>query len=412
MNTEHCVIVGASHAGVSLALQLRKEGWTGGIQLISAEAELPYHRPPLSKDFLAGTRSADQIRLRPEKTYADNSIELLLNSEVIAIDRAAKTVQLGDGNSVSYSKLALCMGARARVLAAAVPRENIFYIRTLADLERLAKYALPGKRAVLIGGGYIGLEAAAQLTKKGVKVTLLEVGDRILNRVAAPVVSEYFSALHSSHGVEIYTGVQIEKISEANGVIAIHRTSDHVLEADFIIVGIGIIPNVELAERAGLRIEQGIVVNEFAQTSDPHIYAAGDCTSHPSILYQRQLRLESVQNATDQARVAAANICGKVVQYDTVPWFWSDQYDTKLQTAGLHNGHDSVVVRGDPGNFLESGFAVFYLKDGRLLAADCINRPKEFMASKQLIRSGAKIEPALLANSELELGSIIEQRQT
>jgi len=406
MNIENCIIIGASHAGVSLALQLRKEGWAGGIQLISAEAELPYQRPPLSKDFLAGTKTADQIRLRPEKAYADNSIELLLNSEVVSIDCTARTVLLGNGDAIPYSKLALCMGARARILPSAEPRENIFYIRTLTDLDRLARYALPGRRAVLIGGGYIGLEAAAQLTQKGVNVTLIEVADRILNRVTAPVVSDYYSALHSSHGVEIKTGVQIEKMSEANRVIEIRSTAGNIFNADFVIIGIGILPNVELAERAGLRIEQGIVVNEFAQTSDPHIYAAGDCTSHPSALYERHLRLESVQNATDQARVAAANICGKAVQYDTVPWFWSDQYDIKLQTVGLQNGHDTVVLRGNPGSFPNSNFAVFYLRDGRLLAADCINRPKEFMASKQLIRNKSNIDPALLANPELELGYI------
>lgn len=405
MNTENCVIIGASHAGVSLALQLRKEGWGGSIQLISAEAELPYHRPPLSKDFLTGMKTADQIRLRPEKTYADNAVELLLNCEVTAIDCVAQTVQLHGGNSVSYSKLALCVGARPRILALAEPRENIFYIRTLEDLTRLTEYVHPGKRGVLVGGGYIGLEAAAQLAQKGVKVTLLEVADRILNRVTAPVVSNYFTALHSSHGVAIHTGVHIESISGVNQGIQIRCNVGSDIEADFVIVGIGITPNIELAARAGLRIDQGIVVNEFAQTSDPQIHAAGDCTMHPSALYQRHLRLESVQNATDQARVAAANICGKKIQYDAVPWFWSDQYDIKLQTAGLHNDHDTVVVRGDPVTSPESGFAVFYLKDGRLLAADCINRPKEFMASKQLIRNRAVIDHASLANEKIDPGS-------
>lgn len=406
MSTGNCVIIGAGHAGVSLALQLRKEGWTGGIQLISAEADLPYHRPPLSKDLLAGTRTAEQIRLRPEQTYADNSIELLLKSEVTAIDIAARTVRLDNGNAVPYSKLALCTGARARILPTAEPRESVFYIRTLADIEHLPRHALPGKRAVLIGAGYIGLEAAAQLMQKGVKVTLLEKADRILNRVTAPAVSKYFAEAHASHGVEIHTGVHIEKLSESNQVFEIQSASGNNLVADFLVVGIGIIPNVELAGRAGLRVEQGIVVNEYAQTSDPHIYAAGDCTVHPSALYGRYLRLESVQNATDQARVAAANICGKNIQYDTVPWFWSDQYDIKLQTAGLHNGHDTVVVRGKIGNTPNSGFAVFYLQDGRLLAADCINRPKEFIASKQWIRNKARIVPEMLANAELELNHI------
>lgn len=406
MTVENCIIIGASHAGVSLALQLRREGWTGGIQLLSADPELPYHRPPLSKDFLAGAKTGDQIRLRPEKVYADNAIELMMNCEVTAIDCAARTIALRDGGRLAYSRLALCVGAQVRTLPLAGPGNNVFYIRTLADVTRLTGNVQAGKRAVLVGGGYIGLEAAAQLVQKGVEVTLLEVADRILNRVTAPELSNYFSALHASHGVVIRTGVSIEAISATDKASSIRIDDGSEIEADFIIVGIGISPNTGLAASAGLLIDQGIVVDEYARTSDPNIYAAGDCTLHPSALYRRQLRLESVQNATDQARIAAANICGKNIVYDTVPWFWSDQYDIKLQTAGLNTGYDAIVVRGDPTNASGTGFVVFYLQQGRLVAADCINRPKEFMASKQFIRSGVKVNLQSLADDEIDIVNI------
>lgn len=400
---ENCVIVGASHAGVSLALQLRKDGWAGGIQLVSAEAALPYHRPPLSKDLLAGTKSPDDIRLRPEKTYADNAIELLLNNPVTAIDRQHTLVQLASGDNLHYTKLALCVGARARRLPYADEFNKICYIRTLEDTARLSARVEAGKRVVVIGGGYIGLEAAAQLVQRGLRVTVLEAADRILNRVTAPILSDYYTALHAVHGVDIECGVTITGITGSESSVRVLYNEGRELTADFIIAGIGITPETALAASAGLQVDQGIVVNEFTQTSDPHIYAAGDCTRHPSPLYARQLRLESVQNATDQARIAAANICGKNLPYDTVPWFWSDQYAIKLQTAGVNTGYGTLVLRGDVTSQSGNGCVVFYLQDGRLLAADCINRPKEFMASKLLIRSGKQVDQNLLTDESMEL---------
>lgn len=411
MTTENCIIAGASHAGVNLALQLRKEGWTGGVQLLSAEAELPYHRPPLTKELLAGSKTPDAIRLRPAKAYADNAIELLLNCEVTAIDREARSIQLRNGASMAYTKMALCVGAQVRRLPQAEHLPNVFYLRTLDDVTRLSAVVNAGKRAVIIGGGYIGLEAAAQLVQKGVSVTILEASNRILSRVTAPVLSNYLTALHTAHGVTIHTGVGIDSINVtgSTNTLQIHHGDTNqaaVLEADFIIVGIGITPNTALAASAGLQVEQGIVVDACARTSDPHIYAAGDCTQHPSALYQCQLRLESVQNATDQARIAAANICGKNIPYDSISWFWSDQFNIKLQTAGISTGYDSIVHRGDITNQSNTGFAIFYLRNHKLLAADCINRPREFMASKQLIRSGVKLDQSVLANEETDLAKI------
>ena len=407
MKNENCLIVGASHAGVSLALQLRKEGWTGAIQLISAESELPYHRPPLSKDFLAGAKTADSIRLRPEQVYSDNAIELLLNIEVTAIDRARQVIRLNNGQSLGYAKLALCVGARVRKLPIADRHANIFYIRTLDDVTRLSAHVQSGRRALIIGGGYIGLEAAAQMIQKRLAVTVLEASSRILGRVAAPILSDYYSALHAAYGVAIHNNAIVNAIVDNDHSSKVFYNNGSEIEADFIIIGIGIAPNIALAAESGLQVGEGIVVNEFAQTSDPNIYAAGDCTEHPSALYQRTLRLESVQNANDQARIAAASICGKNISYDSVPWFWSDQYAIKLQTAGINTGYDSVIARGDTSNASGSGFVLFYLKDGNLLAADCINRPKEFMASKQIIRSGKSIDQQLLIDEAIDLTKLV-----
>jgi 3-phenylpropionate/trans-cinnamate dioxygenase ferredoxin reductase component len=407
MSLDNCVIIGASHAGVSLALQLRKEGWTGGIQLIGAETELPYHRPPLSKDLLAGEKTLDGIRLRPEKIYADNAIELLLGCEVVEIDRSSSCVRLKDGRELSYSKLALCTGAVVRALPQAGQQQNIFYIRTAADTAKLSASLGAGKKAVIIGAGYIGLEAAAQLVQKGVQVNVLEVAERILNRVTAPDVSAYFTALHRKHGVIIDTGVTVTALEGEALVKRVLCSDGKAYEADIVIVGIGILPNVELAERAGLTVEQGIVVDEFACTSDPRIFAAGDCTWHPSALYGRQQRLESVQNANDQARVAAANICGKQVSYDAVPWFWSDQYATKLQTAGVNAGFDQAVTRGDITDANSEGFAVFYCQAGRVLAVDCINRPKEFLIGKRLVQGQVQVDTAALMDESFDLAGLL-----
>jgi len=407
MTIENCVIIGASHAGVSLALQLRKEGWTGGIQLVGAETELPYHRPPLSKDLLSGQKTLDGIRLRPDKIYADNAIELLLGCEVAEIDRQAKIVKLKDGRDLPYSKAALCTGALVRELPQAGKQDNIFYLRTVADTERLSAHLSAGKKAVIIGAGYIGLEVAAQLVQKGIHVTVLEMAERILNRVTAPAISAYFTALHRSHGVKIDTGVTVTALSGERSVEHVLCSNGETYEADIVIVGIGIMPNVGLAERAGLHVEQGIVVDEYACTSDPDIFAAGDCTWHPSLLYGRQHRLESVQNANDQGRIAAANICDKHVIYDVVPWFWSDQYSTKLQTVGVNAGFDQAVVRGDITDAKGEGFAVFYCQAGRVLAIDCINRPKEFMIGKRFVQGKVQVDIAALADESVELAGLL-----
>jgi len=400
--SEACIIVGASHAGVSLALQLRREGWVGPITLIGDEAELPYHRPPLSKEHLAGEKSLDAMQLRPAKLYEDNNIELLLATRVTDIDREARTVTLKIGRKLEYKKLALCTGASVRKFAPAEGVENVHYIRTAQDIARLEPQIEEGRRAVIVGGGYIGLEAAAALTQRGVRVTVLEMSDRILQRVTSPAMSAYIQSLHKSFGVKIYTGIEVVSIREQGEETLVCCTEGQQFEADFLVVGIGVLPNTGLAMSAGIEGESGIQVNEYGQTSDEHVYAAGDCTLHPSHIYGRSIRLESVPNANDQARVVAANMCGKQQVYDAVPWFWSDQYSIKLQMAGLSAGYDQLVARGGLQGGVEASFALFYLKEGVLIAADGVARPKEFMISKQLIKARARITAEVLENEDIE----------
>lgn len=409
MSKQNCVIVGASHAGVSLALQLRREGWQGDIKLVGAESELPYHRPPLSKEFLSGGKQLDDMRLRPAKAFADNDVQLLLGQSVLSIDREKKTLQLHEGQNLHYDKLALCVGASVRRLSLCGDLENVFYLRTSADALLLRERITPGLKAVVIGAGYIGLEVAARLRELDVQVTVLECDKRILPRVTSEPVADFLTRIHRQHGVDLRLDTRATAIHGENCVESVLLSSGEEIPADLVVLGVGILPNTALAEAAGLVLSDGIQVNEYAQTNDPDIFAAGDCCCHPSAIYQRPLRLESVQNANDQARVAAANICGKRVVYDAVPWFWSDQYDVKLQTAGLSDGYDQMVMRGDATETGDNSFAVFYLRRGVLIAADCLARPREFMASKQLIKSRARPDPATLADESIEPAKWMDQ---
>jgi 3-phenylpropionate/trans-cinnamate dioxygenase ferredoxin reductase subunit len=399
------VIVGASHAGVSLALQLRREGWEGPIQLVGAEKELPYHRPPLSKELLSGQKELDAIRLRPEKIYADNDIELLLGNTALKIDKEQRSLHLHDGRVLQYENLALCTGAKVRQLPLALDSERVLYLRTAADVAQLQALAQPGKHAVIIGGGYIGLEAAAVLRKMELEVTVLEMAPRVLARVTSEVLSDYLTSLHMMHGVSIKTSTQVNGIQDHEGKLQVVCNDNTEYLADFALVGIGVDPNTTLAETAGVSLDDGIVVDEKGCTSVPHIFAAGDCTRHPNRFAGGNVRLESVQNANDQARVVAANMVGQASIYDAAPWFWSDQYDIKLQMAGLNSNYDSTVTRGDPTNSENEGFCVFYLRAGELVAVDSVARPKEFMAGKQLIARGITPDKASLADEQIEPAS-------
>lgn len=406
MSKQNCIIVGASHAAAQVAPTLRQQGWEGGIALIGNEYFLPYHRPPLSKDFLSGSKSIDDLLIRQPAVYERSRVRILLGAKVTGIDRTNKQVLLDDGGRGNYDKLVLTTGARVRKIdlpGADLP--GVFYLRDINDVQQIKQYTGKAKNAVIIGGGYIGLETAASLRKLGMDVTVLEAMPRVLQRVTAPEVSAFYTRVHKEEGVEIITDAQVEAIQGEKSVQSVVCKGGDTLHADLVIVGVGVIPNTEIAAEAGLEVDNGIVVDEFAQTSDPDILAAGDCTSHFNKIYGRQIRLESVQNAIDQATVAAHTLCGKSKAYDALPWFWSDQFDLKLQIAGLSQGFTDVVIRGDIEN--SRSFAAFYLKDGELLAVDAVNRPQEFMLSKRLITSKTQVDSAALADESIPFKNLM-----
>ncbi len=421
MNNTTTIIIGASHAAAQLCLSLRQEGFLGRIIVIGNEDYLPYQRPPLSKQFLSGETSIEELDIRPKALYEKHNIEFILKTEVTAIDCKTKTITTNhvDHPTIKYDKLALCTGAQVRKIpipGADLP--HVHYLRQLSDIYSIqhsinaAASNTPQHtpHAVIIGGGYIGLETAAMLRKMNIAVTILEGAPRILGRVTAPEVSSFYHQLHVSHGVNILTDCKITSFTEntTDHCLTINLNNDIKITADLIIVGIGVIPNIELAQSAELEINNGIVVDEFAQTSNADIVAAGDCTFHPSKQYG-MIRLESVPNAMEQAKTAAAALCGKQKAHHGLPWFWSDQYDYKLQIAGLSTGYDKIIVRGK--NVLSptlradklTSFAVFYFKANQLIAADCINRPKEFMLAKQWLQKDHTPDVKKLADDGYEL---------
>ncbi|OBG78038.1 MULTISPECIES: NAD(P)/FAD-dependent oxidoreductase [unclassified Mycobacterium] len=400
MTVQRAVIAGASHAGTQLAASLRREGWDGEIVLVGDESALPYQRPPLSKSYLADKCELAELAIRNSDFYAKQRIRLL-DATVAAVDRSAGHVVLSTGDALPYDKLALCTGARPRRLPTpGADLAGVFYLRTAADGEMIREAAGPGRRAVIVGGGYIGLETAASLRALGLEVTLLEATGRVLERVTAPEVSEFFDRIHREEGVNIRTGTLVEALSGDGRVREVILAGGESIPADLVIVGIGVEPNTELAATAGLVVDNGVVIDDQARTSDPDIVAAGDCASHDMARYGRRIRLESVPSAAEQAKVAAATVCGKSKKIAALPWFWSDQYDLKLQIAGLNTGYDEVVLSGDPTR--ERDFTCFYLRAGELLAADCINRPRDFMFSKRVITQQVAVERAelLLAGSD------------
>lgn len=408
-NNIDLLVVGAGHAGSELAVAARNGGWTGGITLLGEEAALPYHRPPLSKAYLAGKSDAEAIALRPRAAYEAANITLRLGARMQAIDRANHRITLADGSTLSYAKLALCTGGRPRPLACAgLPAggaANLLYLRTMADADAIRARLREGARLVVIGGGYVGLEVAASARALGAHVTLLEAQPRVLARVAGVEVSEFYASLHRAHGVDLRTDVQVEGVEMAGDEIAaVLCAGDERVPADLVVAGLGMLVNVEAARAAGLAEENGIPVDEHACTRDPDIVAAGDCTLQQSAHYRRELRLESVPNALEQARVAAAWLCGKPKPPTAIPWFWSDQYDLKLQMAGLSHGHERCVLRGDPG---QRSFSAFYLNGDRLLAVDAVNRPAEFMLAKKLLGQGCVAHAERLADESVPLKELL-----
>ena len=404
MSTDNIVIVGGGQAGATLAQELRKLGFEGELTIVGDEPQLPYRRPPLSKTYLAGDASEESLYVIKAPILEKNNITYRGGVSVSQIDRAGKTLTLNNGETLNWDKLALTTGGRARPLPVeGADAENVFELRSVADVDAIRPHCQPGKRAVIIGGGFIGLEVAAVARKLGVEVTVLEGLPRVLARVTAPPVSEFFESVHREAGVNVRTGASVVEI-KGNPVSQVVLDGGETLDADFVIVGIGLIPNTELASLAGLTVDNGIVVDEFARTSDDNIVAAGDCTNLPSGFYNRRLRLESVNNAMEQARTAAATLLGQEKPYDAVPWFWSDQYDLKLQMVGISEGYDDVVMRGEPSS---RSFSLFYLKDGVIIAADAISQPKDFMAAKKLVAARVAPDKAALANPEQVLAELL-----
>ena len=399
----HVVAIGAGQAGAALAARLRSGGHAGPITLIGEEPVLPYQRPPLSKGYLLGEMGVDRLTLRSADFYAEHDIALRLGAPVSAIDPKARTVTLGT-ETIRYDELVLTTGSVPRRLPAAIGGDlaGVYTVRTVADVDAERAEFSPGRRLVIVGGGYIGLEAAAVAAKLGLDVTVLEMAPRILQRVAAPETSDYFRALHTAHGVKILESTGLERLlGEAGHVTAARLTDGREIPADFVIAGIGILPATQLAEAAGLVIENGIRTNSHGRTSDPHIWAAGDCASFP--WQGGRLRLESVQNAIDQADLVADNILGADKDYVPMPWFWSDQYDCKLQIAGLNTGYDRIVTRGPDG----AAVSFWYFKGDRLLAVDAMNDSRAYMVGKRLLETGRDVDAGAISNPATNLKSLL-----
>jgi 3-phenylpropionate/trans-cinnamate dioxygenase ferredoxin reductase subunit len=398
--TEKVVIAGAGHAAGQLVTSLKQQKFAGQIILVGDEPYLPYQRPPLSKIFLSGDMHAERMFVNPASFYEDPQVELRLETRISEIDRNNKTLKTNNGD-IAYDKLILALGSRVRRLdIEGADLDGVHYLRNIADVDRIHAELQNKKNAVIVGAGYIGLEVAAVIRQLGLDVTVVEMADRVMSRVVSPEISDFYQIEHTSQGVKLRLSTGITAFHGDERIDAVETTDGELIPADFVVIGIGIVPNTELATHADIIVADGIVVNDQCQTNDPDIYAVGDCTSHPNSIYGRQLRLESVHNAVEQAKTAANNICGKETHYSQVPWFWSDQYDLKLQIAGLSTGYDDVVIRGNPA---DRSFACLYLKDDKLIATDAVNSPKEFVQSKALIAARTVVDRDKLADTGLQL---------
>ena len=399
---EQIVIVGAGQAGVQAVQTLRAEGFTGALTMIGDEAYPPYQRPPLSKAYLLGSFARERLFLKADAFYRETGCELILNATVTAIDRAAKTVSLRDGRTLPYDKLLLATGTRVRKLTCAgAGLPGIQYLRDIADVDALQPLFQSGARLAVVGGGYIGLEVAAVAAKRGLDVTVFEAADRLMARAVSPMVSDFYAAEHARSGVKLNLNIGVEGFGGKEKIEAVEAGGKSWV-ADIVLVGIGVVPNDMLARESGLPCQDGIIVDRNAMTADPAIFAAGDCTRH----YGREgieIRLECVQNAIDQAKHAALAMLGRAKTYSEVPWFWSDQYDLKLQIAGLARPSDRIVLRGDPA---ARKFAVFHLRDGVVAAVEAVNAAPEYMIGKKLIADGAAVTAEKLADLSISMKQI------
>lgn len=402
--SETIITIGSGHAGAQLVESLRAGGYSGRLILIGDEIHRPYDRPLTSKSLLSGEIELERAYLKRDAYYAEKNIELMLGCSVRKIDRGARTVTLDDGRTLNYDKLVIATGARARrITVPGADLDGVFYLRSLADSQAIGARLVPGAHLLVVGGGYVGLEVAASAIKMGCRVTLVEVLERLLARVAGAEIADFYTREHRAQGVDIRLGVGVERFLGTERLEGVRLSSGEEIKIDVAVVGVGAVPNTELAVEAGLAVDNGITVDDCGRTSDPAIFAAGDATNHPNALLGRRLRLESVPAAMGQARAIASVICGAPKPYVELPWFWSDQYDLKLQMVGINEPGDQVVLRGNPA---DRKFAAFYLRDGVVVAANAVNSAKDFIGGRKLITEGRKPDPARLADPAIALNEV------
>ncbi|BAU94424.1 ferredoxin reductase [Corynebacterium suranareeae] len=400
------IIVGAGQGGVTVATELHRQGFEGSIAILSSESIQPYELPPLSKGFFSGEQSYADITFKGQDFWDDSPITLKLNSRVIEVDAKTKSLTTEAGETFSYDRLVWATGGRARMLP--LPGHELAGVHTVRRLEdalALKSIAETANSAVIIGGGYIGLEAASALRKKSLDVTVIEVQDRLLGRVTSPEISEYFHQLHTSHGVRVLLNTGVAEIVGAADVVSgVRLASGELIDADLVIIGVGIIPNIDALEKAGASTSNGVNVDEFCRTSLPDVWAIGDIASHHNRFAGRTMRVESVNNATAQAKTVVSDLLGTPVPYDTVPWFWSNQYDVKLKTVGILSDDVQVIIRG---SIDLHEFSAIYLRNGELVAMDCVNRPKDFVEGRKMLAGSVKLDPAVLCDINRPLRSAI-----
>ena len=402
---ENLLIIGAGQSAIQCISTLKKEGYSGSITLVGEEEHLPYQRPPLSKGFLEDSLNKERLYFKRLEFFTENKVQLYLGLSAEKLEINNQKVYLSDNSVLEFDKLVFATGSRVRYLDfPGSELKSIFYLRDLDDAEAIKKDLETSENLVIIGAGYIGLEAAAIAAKKNKKVTIIEMADRVMNRTVDPQISEYYLNLHESYGVKFHFNTSLETINEVSNSLEVVCSDGTEVKADSVLIGAGVVPNIELAEEAGINCDNGIIVNEFGQTNFKNIYACGDCTNHPNKILNKNLRLESVHNAMEQAKTVASSVMNNPMEYNQVPWFWSDQYDHKLQIVGLSGDHDVVTMRG---NTNDAKFMLFYTKDEELIAVDAINNPKEFLISRKLVANKVKIKPKVISDLNTNLNDLI-----
>ena len=399
------VVIGSGQAAAQAVVSLKRNEFPGSIKIIGEEGHLPYQRPPLSKDFLLDKYKAERASLKKIEFYEENEIDLILSTRAESINTHHKEITLDDESTINYDRLILATGSRVRKLN--VPgseKTGIYYLRDLDDANALKKQLKKSNKMVVVGAGYIGLEVASVATSLGIEVSVIEMANRVMNRTVDPIISSYYQKLHESHGVKIYLDNGLKEFEGNDSVTTVLCSDGLRLEADIVVVGAGVLPNQEIAIEAGLECDNGIMVNEFGETSDNHIYACGDCTNHPNKSLNTRLRLESVHNAMEQSKTVANTIMGNRDPYDQIPWFWSDQYNHKLQLVGISGEHDEVIMRGLES---EQKFLLFYLKESELIAVNAINSSKEFLICRKLVANKVKISSDVIKDQSVNLNNLL-----